>query len=158
MVDGNHYSIAPVTAEFTINKLSPAINPTVGGSLSQGTRLYQLTFITDDGAVAGTFKWVNDEQELKAGINRCYYVFTPDDNVNFETVKDYIDLNVGAVAEEGSQGGNVSAGLIAAISIAIAVAFLISLFALIIAVKSRNNAVPADDGGFYENASEDDLK
>ncbi len=158
VVDGNHYSIAPVTAEFTINKLSPAINPTVGGSLSQGTRLYQLTFITDDGAVAGTFKWVNDEQELKAGINRCYYVFTPDDNVNFETVKDYIDLNVGAVAEEGSQGGNVSAGLIAAISIAIAVAFLISLFALIIAVKSRNNAVPADDGGFYENASEDDLK
>ena len=67
-------------------------------------------------------------------------------------------MNVGAVAEEGSQGGNVSAGLIAAISIAIAVAFLISLFALIIAVKSRNNAVPADDGGFYENASEDDLK
>ena len=43
--------------------------------------------------------------------------------------------------------------MVSAISIAIAVAFLISLFALIIAVKSRNNAVPADDGGFYENAS-----
>ncbi|MDE6667870.1 MAG: MBG domain-containing protein [Clostridia bacterium] len=155
VTDENHAGIKSKTTKFTIEKATPAVNPIVGGSLSKGTKLYELTF-ADDGAVAGTFKWVNDEQELQAGVNRCHYTFTPDDSANYKTVSGYIDLSVGSISEgEVANGGNLSAGLTAAIIVSMAACLAVAIIALILAVKKPKTA---DADGFYEYASEEDLK
>ena len=127
----------------------------MGGSLSKGTKLYGLTF-ADDGAIKGTFKWVNEEQELQAGVNRCHYIFTPNDTANYETVSGYIDLSVGSIPNgEVGNGGNVSTWLVALIIIALAVCLIVAIIALAIALKKPK---VADADGFYEPATEEDLK
>lgn len=156
-VDDNHEQIALDPVKFTIKKIRPAINPTVSGSLTTGTRLYQLTIVADGSDVAGTYAWVNDESELTAGINRCGYVFTPEDTRNFETVTGHIDLTVGAVSPvEPVNGGTLSGGAIAALVIGMCACLFVAVVALIIAVKVRK--APADSDGFYDDATEDDLK
>ncbi|MDE6667281.1 MAG: hypothetical protein K2K38_02900 [Clostridia bacterium] len=156
VTDENHSGIAPMTNKFTVNKAKPAVNPIVGGSLSKGTKLYELTF-ADDGAIKGTFKWVNDEQELQAGVNRCHYVFTPEDSANYETVSGYIDLSVGALSEGDvtANGGNLSAGLTAAIIVSMAACLAVAIIALLIALKKPKTS---DNDGFYEPATEEDMK
>ncbi|MDE6667869.1 MAG: MBG domain-containing protein [Clostridia bacterium] len=154
--DNNHYGIAPITTKFTVNKAKPSINPTVGGSLSKGTKLYQLMFVADDNDTKGSFAWVNDEQELQAGINRCYYTFTPGDSTNYESVKAYIDLNVGALSEGVANGGTVSTGLTVAVLVGLAVCLVVAIIALVIALKKPK--ATEDSDGFYEYASEEDLK
>ncbi len=152
-VDGNHYAIAPIEEKFTINKLKPAVDPTVGGSLSQGTKLYQLSFMGGEGVTPGTFKWVDDEYELQAGVNRCYYTFVPEDSTNFEVVKSYIDLNVGATEEESASAGGQA--LLWTVLLITLFSVLLAVFALIVA--SRKKPVVNDSDGFYDDATEEQL-
>jgi len=153
-VDGNHYGIAPIEEEFTVNKIKPAVNPTVGGNLSEGTKLYQLSFIGGDNATPGTFKWENDEYELQAGVNRCSYTFVPEDSTNFEVVKSYIDLNVGAAEEESANAGG--SALVWAVLVVTAFAALLAIFALVVACRKK--PAVADSDGFYDDVTEEDLK
>lgn len=154
-VDNNHEEIDDITATFTINKIDPVLTPAVGGSLAAGTQLGDLTFSAGNGATTGTLVWDDGAYELKEGINRCYYTFTPDDTVNFKVVHGYVDVMAEVPAPEDISGGSLVGWQIALIVVSIAVAVL-ALIALIVALKSRR--VTTDNDGFYDDVTDEDLK
>ena len=155
-VDDNHNAIADLTANLTVNKITPETGkPGVGGNLSVGTKLNELTLSAELDGVAGTFTWVNGEQVLKEGINICLYTFTPDDAANFNVVKGSIELPAGSVANSTGVGGSgLSSGMFTAIICAIAVSVLVSVIALVSALKRKGGA--SDGDGFYDDVSEGD--
>ncbi|MDE7167700.1 MAG: bacterial Ig-like domain-containing protein, partial [Clostridia bacterium] len=154
--DENHYGIAPVSTQFTVNKITPAVDPSVSGNLVKGTLLKQLTFMDNLDGVKGKYEWVNGEQELQAGVNRCYYVFNPDDAINYESVRGYIDLSVGLAPVGGSDsgiGGISEWWWIALVGIT-ALSIILAICSIVVAGKKK----PAgDDDGFYDDVTEADL-
>jgi len=151
-VDNNHEGIDPVTGYFEILKIEPKLTPAVGGNLSAGTSLSELNFSAGDSAVTGTLTWDDSAYELKEGINRCYYTFTPDDTKNFKVLHGYVD-----VAAEAPKVADTSGGLIGwqivLIIVAVVVA-VIAIVALALALKLRR---AADEDGFYDDATEEQL-
>ena len=111
--------------------------------------------MADDGDTQGTFAWVNDEQELKAGINRCYYTFTPEDTVNYNVVHGYVDITSEAPQAVATEAGGSLVGWEIALIIICIVIAIIAIAALILALRVRN--VTSDSDGFYDDATEDDL-
>ena len=153
-VNKNYEDIEDMTATFRVTPVEPALTPAVGGSLAEGTALKDLTITVNDGATTGTLTWDDTTYALKAGINRCYYTFTPDDTVNFKVVHGYVDIMADVPTPETVTGETLGGWQIALIVVSVAVAVL-ALIALIAALKSRRMAVDAD--GFYDDASPEDM-
>ena len=154
----------PETLEslLTISKLTPDIGkPGVGGNLSVGTKLSELSLSVEIDGITGTFIWDNEEQVLKEGVNVCRYTFVPDD-ANYNVVRGSIELPAGGAASAdgaGSIGGvggsGVSAGMFSAILVVLVVSIIISLIALIVAFKKKG--VVSDGDGFYEDATPEQM-
>ena len=156
--DGNHYGIDPIVGvKFKVAKVTPAVDPSIGGSLAAGTELSQLSFVGNLGGASGTFTWVNGEQKLQNGKNRCYFVFTPDDAVNYETVTSYIDLEIeaGGAGEVIAQGGIIPDWATYTIIGVAAAAMVAAIIAIIAAARKK---APVDDDGFNDPVTEDYLE
>lgn len=157
-VDENHEHIELAPVKFTVNKFRPVVNPQVSGSLKEGAKLYELTIGGVDGEVSGKFEWDNAEYELKEGMNRCYYTFTPDDTRNFEVVKGYVTLPASAADIGGDEGeASVSPVMLGLLIAGIAVVLIVAAFALVVAIKASKRG-GGDNDGFYDSVTEDDLK
>ena len=157
-VDENHEHIELAPVKFTVNKFRPVVNPQVSGSLKEGAKLYELTIGGVDGEVSGKFEWDNAEYELKEGMNRCYYTFTPDDTRNFEVVKGYVTLPASAADIGGDEGAaSVSPVMLGLLIAGITVVLIVAAFALVVAIKASKRG-GGDNDGFYDSVKEDDLK
>ena len=156
-VDGNHEPLNSKTATLVVNKLKPQVDPKWRGNLTQGTQLSKVLLEAGENEVPGTYEWKAPDYELQVGLNRCSYVFTPEDTVNYEVVTSYMDLTVvGAASEPQPQtGGTLTTGLTVAIIIGMAVCLLVALIALIIASKKPKTE---DSDGFYDAVTEADLQ
>ena len=104
-----------------------------------------------------SFTWVNGEQKLQNGKNRCYFVFTPDDAVNYETVTSYIDLEIeaGGAGEVIAQGGIIPDWATYTIIGVAAAAMVAAIIAIIAAARKK---APVDDDGFNDPVTEDYLE
>jgi len=155
-VDKNHEEVDPLSATFNINPIDPKFTPSVDGNISAGMRLREIDFTAGDSTVSGTLTWDDGAYELKEGVNRCYYTFTPDDTKNFKVLHGYVDIaaEVPQAAAESGADGSLLGWQIALIVIAAAVV-IIGVVTLVIALKLRH---PADSDGFYEDATEEQLK
>ncbi len=154
-VDKNHADIADITATFEVKKLTPAINPSVGGSLSVGKSLSELTVVAGGEAPAGKLTWDNSAYQLQEGVNKCYYTFTPDDTVNFNVVHGFVEVTASGEIAPVVNGTGLVGWQIALIVVCLVVV-AIALIALMVALKSRRAAADAD--GFYDDASPEDMK
>ncbi len=145
------------TATFTVNKLKPTVNPQWRGNLTQGTKLDKITLEAGENEVAGTYAWKNSEFELEAGLNRCSFVFTPEDTANYEVVTSYIDLPVvGADPADPANGEGLGENLVWVLVGVIVVVLLIAMVALIVSVKASKKRAAGDDDGFYDDIDLDD--
>lgn len=136
--------------------LTPEVEPALVGSLTEGTLLKDLTFMGNLDGVAGEFVWINGDQKLHAGINRCYYRFTPDDAVNFESVeRGYIDLSVGVAPDGGNGSGMQDWWWIALVGVT-ALSIILAICAIVAASKKKSGA--GDNDGFYDDVTESDLQ
>ena len=138
--------------------------PGVGGNLSVGTKLSELSLSVEIDGITGTFIWDNENQVLKEGINICRYTFVPDD-ANYNIVRGSIELPAGGVAAPGGEtpsgnggvgGSGVSEGMFAAIMVVLAASILISLIALFVAFRKKGGS--SDGDGFYEDATPEQMK
>ena len=153
-VDKNHEDIDDITATFEIKKLTPVLNPSVGGSLSVGKSLSELTVVAGGEAPAGKLTWDNAAYQLQEGVNKCYYTFTPDDTVNFNVVHGFVEVTASGVQTPAVNGAGLVGWQIALIIICLVVV-TIALIALTVALKSRRAATDSD--GFYDDASPEDM-
>ncbi len=155
-MDKNHEEVDPMSATFKINPIDPEFTPAVGGSISVGMRLGEIDFSAAEGATAGTLTWDENAYELKEGINRCYYTFTPDDTKNFKVFHGYVDIaaEVPQAASKSSASGSLLGWQVALIIVAVAVV-IIGVVTLVIALKLRR---ATDSDGFYDDATEEQLK
>ncbi|MBD5585680.1 MAG: hypothetical protein HDQ88_11405 [Clostridia bacterium] len=160
-VDSNHKAITAKKSTFTVNRIAPQINPTVGGNFTEGIQLSKLFLVAGDGEIDGTYQWKDVSYELQAGVNRCYYTFVPEDTVNYKEVTSYIDLTaVSAGGLQPTPSGTVATNIpdwATYILVGFVILVLIvALIALIIALKGRSNA-DMDSDGFYDEVTEEDL-
>ena len=153
-VDKNHEDIDDITATFEIKKLNPVLNPSVGGSLSVGKSLSELTVVAGGEAPAGKLTWDNAAYQLQEGVNKCYYTFTPDDTVNFNVVHGFVEVTASGEIAPAVNGAGLVGWQIALIVVCLVVV-TIALIALMVALKSRRAA--ADSDGFYDDASPEDM-
>lgn len=149
--EDNYEKIEPITATFTINKIEPAVKPTVSGTIANGAKLSDLVLAGEENGIKGTYTWENAEQTLKNGRNVCWYTFTPDEEYaqNYTAVKSYFEWDIVA---EGVTG--LSTGALTGILIGALIGLVVAIIALTVAIKARKNE---DVDGFNDEVTEEDL-
>ena len=91
-----NYTAAAAKVTFTVTQATPVAEPDVDDViLQEGYKLGNVGISVKDGGTAGVIVWDEPETLLVKGDNEVTWTFTPEDTVNYTTLRGTVTLTVG---------------------------------------------------------------
>ena len=91
-----NYTADPFETVFTVTQAEPVVNPVVDDViLQEGYKLGNVGISVKEGGTAGVIVWDEPETLLVKGDNEVTWTFTPEDTVNYTTLRGTVTLTVG---------------------------------------------------------------
>lgn len=91
-----NYTAATAEVTFTVTQATPVAEPDVDDViLQEGYKLGNVGISVKDGGTAGVIVWDEPETLLVKGDNEVTWTFTPEDTVNYTTLRGTVTLTVG---------------------------------------------------------------
>lgn len=91
-----NYTADPFETVFTVTQAEPVVNPVVDDVILQaGYMLGNVGISLAEGSTAGVIVWDEPETLLVKGDNEVTWTFTPEDTVNYTTLRGTVTLTVG---------------------------------------------------------------
>lgn len=95
-INDTNYTAATAEVTFTVTQATPVAEPDVDDViLQEGYKLGNVGISVKEGGTAGVIVWDEPETLLVKGDNEVTWTFTPEDTVNYTTLRGTVTLTVG---------------------------------------------------------------